>query len=87
MKAIKELIEGWTCAGLIRFHVLFVVKVATRRIHIAGINLQPHGAWMEQLARNWASPVGGFLSGCRTLIRDCDSLSQRALNPLCSQRE
>ena len=60
--------------GLIRFHVFFILKVATRRVHIAGISSDPHGLWMEQLARNLTDPANGFLRHCTTLIHDRDPL-------------
>ena len=50
------------------------MEVATRRVHIAGISAQPHGAWMEQLARNLTDPVDGFLRRCKMLLHDRDSL-------------
>ena len=32
-------VEAWTLPGLIHLHVVFVIKVATRRVHIAGYAL------------------------------------------------
>jgi putative transposase len=37
-------VEVLTLAGLVRYHVLFVIDIQTRRVHIAGIVRQPHGA-------------------------------------------
>jgi hypothetical protein len=45
-------VEAVTWAGLVRFHVLFVIDLATRRVEIVGITDQPHEARMTQQARN-----------------------------------
>jgi hypothetical protein len=34
--------EVLTVYGLVRFHILFVIDVATRRVEIAGITRSPH---------------------------------------------
>jgi hypothetical protein len=42
-------VEVWTAVGLVRYHVLFVLHLATRQVQIAGIIPEPHGRWMEQM--------------------------------------
>ena len=37
--------------GLVRYLVLFVIDLKTRRVHIAGITCQADGAWMAGIAR------------------------------------
>lgn len=77
-------VEAWTWSGLVRFHVFFVMEVATRRVHIAGINSHPHGVWMEQLARNMTDAVNGFLSRCKLLLHDRDPLFTKCFNSILS---
>jgi putative transposase len=67
-------VEVWTAVGLVRYHVLFVIRLATREVRIAGIVPEPHGEWMKQMARNLTDGLDGFLAGCRYLIHDRSSL-------------
>ena len=67
-------VEVWTAIGLVRYHVLFVIRLATREVQIAGIIPEPHGRWMKQMARNLTDGLDGFLTGCRYLIHDRSSL-------------
>jgi putative transposase len=41
-------VEAVTWAGLVRFHVLFVIDLASRKVEGAGIVHQPHEGWMLQ---------------------------------------
>ncbi len=54
-------VEVLTLVGLVRYHVLFVIDIKSRRVHVAGIVDQPHGAWMKQVARNLTDGTEGFL--------------------------
>ena len=38
--------------GLVRYHVLFVIDIATRCVCIGGMTSDPNGEWMKQAARN-----------------------------------
>ena len=67
-------IEVCTMTGIVRYHVLFVIKLATREVHIAGISANANGQWMEQIARNLTDGFDGFLIGSRFLIQDRDPL-------------
>jgi transposase InsO family protein len=64
--------EVWTASGLVRYFTLFVIDVATRRVHIAGTTTNPTSEWMEQIARNLTDCDEGFLTGKRFLIIDRD---------------
>jgi transposase InsO family protein len=67
-------VEVLTLAGLVRYYILFVIDIRTRRVQVAGIVHQPHGAWMKQVARNLTDGVDGFLKRTRYLIHDRDPL-------------
>ena len=62
--------EVVTWKGLVRYHILLVMDLATRRVEIAGIIPEPHGAWMTQIARNLTFEEEGFLADKSMLIMD-----------------
>jgi transposase InsO family protein len=57
-------VEVPTRWGLVRYFVLFVIDLETRRVEVAGIAQQPDGEWMKQIARNFtdAERLGGILN-------------------------
>ena len=65
-------VEVLTLRGLVRYHVLIVIDLATRRVEIGGITCDPTGAWMLQAARNLLDAEEGFLLGKTHLIMDRD---------------
>jgi transposase InsO family protein len=67
-------VEVLSWVGLVRYHVFFVMDLASRRVEIAGISRSPDGVWMEQVARNLLDTEDGFLLGKRYLILDRDPL-------------
>src|SRR4029077_12783645 len=81
-------VEVLTLRGLVRYVVLFVIDLESRRVHIAGLVRHPHDAWIQQIARNLTDSVDGFLRGKRYLIHDRDPLftdaSARASAPQAS---
>ena len=75
-------VEVLTVAGLVRYVVLFVMKLKTRTVEIAGITSQPGGSWMTQVARNLTDADDGFLRGMEYLILDRDPLYTAAFRDL-----
>jgi putative transposase len=71
-------IEVLTRRGLVRYFVLFIIGLQTRRVEIAGIARQPDGEWMKQIARNLTDVDDGFLHGVHYLIHDRDPLFTKA---------
>ncbi len=71
-------VEVLTRAGLVRYFVLFLIDLQTRKVEVAGIVQQPDGRWMQQVARNLTDVDTGFLIGSRYLIHDRDPLFTEA---------
>ena len=66
-------IEVWTKNGLVTFYLLFVMELASRRVHFAGCTTSPNELWMKQIARNLTDSADGFLLGKRRLLLDRDT--------------
>jgi transposase InsO family protein len=64
--------------GTVRVVVFFVMELRSRAVHIAGIRVDPDGAWMMQTARNLLDPDVGFLRKATHLIHDRDPLYTKA---------
>jgi putative transposase len=60
--------------GTVRHMVFFVIELRTRAVQIAGMRINPDGAWMMQIARNLVEPEDGFLRNATHLIHDRDPL-------------
>jgi transposase InsO family protein len=66
-------IEVWTKSGLVTFYLLFVMQVASRRVHLAGCTTSPDEKWMKQVGRNLTDSSDGFLTGTRYVLMDRDA--------------
>ncbi len=51
-------------------------------MHIAGMRVDPDGAWMTQVGRNLLDPVDGFLRAATHLIHDRNPLFTKAWTTL-----
>jgi transposase InsO family protein len=67
-------VEVLTRGGLVRYLVLFVIDLKTRRVHIAGVTCRADGGWMAQIGRNLTDAAAGPLTGFGHLIVDRDPL-------------
>ena len=75
-------VEVWTKGGLVTFYVLFVIELASRRVHFAGCTPNPQEAWMKQMVRNLTDPIDGFLNDSRYLLMDRDQKFSKAFRDL-----
>jgi len=75
-------VEVLTLFGTVRYQVLFVIELSTRRVHVAGITPQAYEEWMKQIARNLTDAVDGFLLGMHYLIMDRDPLFSAAFRQI-----
>jgi len=65
--------EVWTWRGLVTYYTVFVIDLASRRVHIVGSTAHPHGVFMHQVARTLTTADDGVLRHHRVLICDRDT--------------
>ena len=63
----------WTLGGLATYYVLFFIHVASRKVYVAGMTMNPNEHWMKQSARNLTMSGTGFLEGMKYLVLDRDA--------------
>jgi hypothetical protein len=69
-------VEVMTARGLVRYCVLVVIDITTRRVDIAGICHDPCQDWVSNALRALLDSVDGFLKHARFLIHDRDELGR-----------
>ncbi len=65
--------EVWTWRGLVTFYTVFVIKVASRRVHIVGSTPYPDERFMQHLVRTLTAADDGPLVQHHVLICDRDT--------------
>ena len=65
--------EVWTWRGLVTYYTVFVIDLASRRVHILGSTPHPHELFMRQVGRTLTTADDGLLRAYRVLICDRDS--------------
>src|SRR5712691_7955752 len=64
--------EVWTWRGLVTYYTVFVIDLASRRVHIIGSTPYPNELFMGQIARTLTTAGDGLLRAHRVLICDRD---------------
>ncbi len=66
-------IEVWTRGALVTFYILVAMRVATRKVEIAGITPNPDAAWVQQMGRNLTDCYDGFFLDAQYALLDRDT--------------
>ena len=65
--------EVWTWRGLVTYYTVFVIDLASRRVHIVGSTPHPDEIFMRQVGRTLTAADEGVLSDHRVLMCDRDA--------------
>ena len=71
--------EVWTWRGLVTYYTVFVIDLASRRVHVLGSTPHPTELFMGQMVRLATAADDGVLVGHRVLICDRDRKWSRAV--------
>jgi putative transposase len=71
--------EVWTWRGLVTYYTVFVIDLASRRVHVLGSTPHPTELFMGQVARIVTAADDGLLVRHRVLICDRDRKWSRAV--------
>ena len=71
--------EVWTWRGLVTYYTVFVIDLASRRVHVLGSTPHPTELFMGQMVRLVTAADDGVLVGHRALICDRDRKWSRAV--------
>ncbi len=77
-------LEFWSKGGLVTYSLLFVMELATRRLHFAGCTTKPNETWMKQIARNLTANGQGFFQSKRYFTMDRDATFSKAFRGILS---
>jgi len=72
-------VEVLTPLGLVRYTVLFVMHLSTRKIDIAAVAHDPGEVWVKNVFRGQVDAIDGFLLGKRYIIHDRDPIFSPAV--------
>ena len=80
-------IEVWMKGGLVTYYLLFVMELATRRVHLAACTPSLGDDFMKQIARNLTDPFDGFLKDKKYVLMDRDANFSQAFRAILKQAD
>jgi hypothetical protein len=77
--------EVWTWRGLVTYYTVFVIDLASRRVHVLGSTPHPDALFMQQVVRTLTMAEAGVIGQRKVLI--CVGIENEALFAVCSARQ